>query len=95
MDAVAVPGSSIAAPLRVSRQAFTATATWGLSLPTTWTQYRKAVSLTSIGYRELSTDESGATLCRSTAGDTFTLRIDRVSAEVPLRLRFTLTAIPY
>jgi hypothetical protein len=95
MNAVACPGSSIAAPLRVSRRGFAATATWDLAVPTTWAQYQKTLTLTSLGYRELGADESGATLSRSTNGDTFTLRIDKTSADVPLHLRCTLTAIPY
>jgi hypothetical protein len=95
MNAVAFPGSSIAAPLRVSRRGFGATATWDLAIPTTWAQYHKALALTSLGYRESGADENGATLSRSTSGDTFSLRIDKVSAEAPLHLRYTLTAIPY
>jgi hypothetical protein len=38
MNAVAFPGSSISAPLRVSRHGFAVTATWDLAIPTTWAQ---------------------------------------------------------
>lgn len=95
MNAVAFPGSSISAPLRVSRHGFAVTATWDLAIPTTWAQYHRALALTSLGYREIGADESGATLSRSTSGDSFTLRIDKASVDAPLHLRCTLTAIPY
>jgi len=94
MNVVAISGSSIAAPLRVSRHGFTATATWELSLSTTWPQYHEAIRLTSIGYRELSADAGSATLARSTSGDAFTLRIEKVTVGAPLHVRFTLTAMP-
>jgi hypothetical protein len=95
MNVVAFPGSSISSPLRVSRHGFAAMATWDLAIPTTWAQYHKALGLTSLGYREIGADESGAPLSRSTSGDTFTLRIEKASPDAPLHLRLTLTALPY
>ena len=90
LQARTVPGGArLVATSPITRDAFSATATWEVGTPMGWDEYLKQVRERLIGFKEGADTQFTKTL----AGDDQILRLERLTVGPPLRVRVTLRAL--
>ena len=87
------PSASMSGGAELRRTAQKAEATWEISTPMTWRQYRSwSEERSKTGYRETRTDDAHLSFKRLLPGDQLLVDIALVAPGPPLRLRVTFTA---
>ena len=80
-------GAHLVGTSPVTQNDWSVTASWDVESTMLWDQYTERVSERLVGFQRQSIDGDRVTFVRTLAGDTYSLRVERVAPGPPLRVR--------